>query len=94
VLFLTCATGQHIKSAVLTGRKAGKDQRDYLTVTFSDILVTQYEVNGDESSSSPAVDSVSLNYSKVEYEYKLQNPDGSPGGSVKAGYDFRANKKF
>ena len=34
-LFLACATGQHIKRRSLTGRKAGKEQQEYLKVTFS-----------------------------------------------------------
>lgn len=38
-------------------------------------------------------DQVSLNFSKIEFEYKPQNPDGSLGSPVKAGYDVKANKK-
>ena len=30
--------GQHIKGATLTGRKAGKDQQEYLTFKFHDVL--------------------------------------------------------
>src|SRR5262249_16188836 len=44
-LFLACATGEHIKQAVLTARKAGKDQHDYLRVKFSDCLVSSFETN-------------------------------------------------
>src|SRR3954463_7879854 len=29
-LFLACASGQHIKEALLTCRKAGKEQQEYL----------------------------------------------------------------
>jgi type VI secretion system secreted protein Hcp len=39
------------------------------------------------------MDQVSLNYSKIEFEYKEQKPDGSLGGAIKAGYDLKANKK-
>jgi type VI secretion system secreted protein Hcp len=35
---------------------------------------------------------VSLNFSKIEYEYKEQKPDGTLGGTVKAGYDVKAMK--
>src|SRR2546422_10518761 len=45
-LFLACATGDHIPKAVLTGRKAGKDQQDYLKVTFTDLLVSSFHTNG------------------------------------------------
>src|SRR6266481_1637831 len=30
VLMRACATGQHLKEATITHRKAGKDQQDYL----------------------------------------------------------------
>src|SRR4051794_30302199 len=35
-LALACATGEHLKKAVLTCRKAGKDQQEYLKITLSD----------------------------------------------------------
>src|SRR5258708_6839256 len=31
-LFLSCATGEHHKNALLTCRKAGKDQQEYLKI--------------------------------------------------------------
>ena len=39
------------------------------------------------------MDSVSLAFSKVQVEYKPQNPDGSLGTPVVAGWDVMANKK-
>src|SRR5687767_198417 len=39
-LMLACATGEHIKQAVLTCRKAGGEQQEYMKVTMSDILVS------------------------------------------------------
>src|ERR1051325_2158174 len=41
-LMLACASGQHIPKAVLTVRKAGTDQQEFLNVVFSDILVSYY----------------------------------------------------
>src|SRR5262245_52992254 len=38
-LALACATGEHLKMAVLTCRKAGKDQQPYLTITLEEVLV-------------------------------------------------------
>src|ERR671910_3398902 len=35
-LMLACASGQHFKSAVLTARKAGKSQQEFLTFSLSD----------------------------------------------------------
>jgi type VI secretion system secreted protein Hcp len=42
-LMLACATGEHLKQAVLTCRKAGKEQQDFLKVTFTDLLVSSFE---------------------------------------------------
>ena len=47
-LFLCCATGEHIKKAVLVCRRAGKDQQEYLSWTFSDVLISSYHTSGHE----------------------------------------------
>jgi type VI secretion system secreted protein Hcp len=91
-LMQACATGEHIKKGVLTCRKAGGQQQEYLKVTFSDLLVSSYQTGGSAGDVVP-VDQISLNFSKVEFEYKEQKPDGTLGGTVKAGYDLKANKK-
>ena len=91
-LFLACATGQHIPKAVLTCRKAGKEQQEYLKVTFSDLLVSSYQTGGSGGSDVLPMDQISLNYAKMELEYKEQKADGTLGGAVKAGYDLKANK--
>jgi type VI secretion system secreted protein Hcp len=91
-LFLACANGEHIKSAVLTGRKAGKDQQDYLKITFTDLLVSSFQTNGDANANSLPVDSVSFNFAKIEWEYKTQNVDGSLGAPVTAKYDLKEMK--
>jgi type VI secretion system secreted protein Hcp len=92
-LMQACATGKHIKVATMTGRKAGKDQLDYLTFKFHDVLVSSYQTGGSEGGDA-VIDSVSLNFAKIEVEYKPQKPDGSLGGSVRFGFDLKANKSF
>ncbi|HEV8541841.1 MAG TPA: type VI secretion system tube protein Hcp, partial [Verrucomicrobiae bacterium] len=42
-LLLACANGEHIKSASLACRKAGKEQQEYLKIKFSDLLVSSYQ---------------------------------------------------
>ncbi|MCU1274512.1 MAG: hypothetical protein JWO48_1943 [Bryobacterales bacterium] len=91
-LVLACATGEHIKKAVLTCRKAGKEQQEFLIYTFSDLLVSSYQTGGSSSSDVPT-DQISLNYAKMELEYKEQKADGSLGGAIKAGYDLKLNTK-
>jgi type VI secretion system secreted protein Hcp len=91
-LMLACASGQHIKKAVLTVRKAGKEQQEYLKYTFSDILVSSYQTGGGGGDVMP-VDQISLNFAKIEQEYKEQKADGTLAGSVKSGWDLKQNKE-
>lgn len=88
-LMLSCAQGSHIKSAVLTCRKAGKEQQEYLKVTFSDLLVSSYQTGGTGQGNVIPLDQISLNFTKVEIEYKEQKPDGTLGGAIKAFYDMK-----
>jgi type VI secretion system secreted protein Hcp len=90
-LLLACANGEHIKKAVMIARKAGKEQQEYLKITLSDVLVSGYHTSGSGHSGLP-VDEISLNFGKIEVEYKEQKPDGSLGGIIKAGYDLKQNK--
>jgi type VI secretion system secreted protein Hcp len=91
-LLLACATGEHIKKAVLTCRKAGGEQQEYMTMTLSDLLVSSFQTSGSQGDVIP-MDQISLNYSKIEYEYKPQTEKGTLGAAVKVGYDLKLNKK-
>ena len=92
-LFLACAEGEHIKKAVLTCRKAGKEQQEFLKVTMSDLLVSSFQTSGSSHGDEVPTDQVSVNFSKIEFEYKDQKVDGTLGGTTKAGYDVKAMKK-
>ena len=92
-LFLACAEGEHIKKGVLVCRKAGKEQQEFLKVTMSDLLVSSYQTSGSSHGDEVPTDQVSLNFSKIEFEYKDQKADGTLGGTTKAGYDVKAMQK-
>ena len=89
-LMLACATGQHLKDATITVRKAGKDQHEYLIVRMPDVLVTGVNSSVDGSDSSEAV---ALQFAKVNLEYKPQKPDGSLDAGVHFKYDIKAKKE-
>jgi type VI secretion system secreted protein Hcp len=91
-LMKACATGQHIKTATMTGRKAGKDQQEYLTIKFTDVLVSSYQTAGTGGGDIHPMDQVSLNFAKIEVDYKPQKPDGTLGASERFAYDLKANK--
>jgi type VI secretion system secreted protein Hcp len=92
-LMLACASGEHIPEALLTCRKAGKEQQEFLKIKFTDLLVSSYQTGGSNGSDVVPMDQISLNYSKIEFEYKEQKADGSLGGTEKAGWDVKKNQK-
>lgn len=94
-LFLACASGEHIKSALLTVRKAGGQQQDFLKVTMSDLLVSSYKAEGSSGADADVpMDEVSLNFAKIQVSYSAQRPDGSLEGAVTAGWDLQKNVKI
>jgi type VI secretion system secreted protein Hcp len=93
-LMKACATGQHIKMATLTARKAGKEQHEYLTFKFHDVLISSYQTGGSEHADIVPIDQVSLRFAKIEVEYKQQKPDGSLAPGDKFGFDLKAQKAF
>jgi type VI secretion system secreted protein Hcp len=84
-----CMTGSHIKSATLTCRKAGGKQEDFYKVTLSDVLVSSYSLS---SGGDLPTESISLNFTKVDWEYLVQRPDGSFVPGSKGSFDVKLNK--
>src|SRR5262245_41739027 len=93
-LMLACAEGRHIKVGELTCRKAGKDQQEFLKVKMEDLLVSSFQTGGSGHSDIVPTDQISLNFSKIHFEYKPQKPDGTLDAGVKAGWDVKSNKKY
>jgi type VI secretion system secreted protein Hcp len=91
-LILACAKGDHIPKAVLTCRKAGGKQEEFLKYIFSDVLISSYRTDGFGGSDIVPTEQISLNYTKMEVEYKEQQKSGALGGAIKAGWDLKANK--
>ncbi len=92
-LFLACASGEHIKTALLTVRKAGGQQHDFLKVTLSDVTVSGYAEAGAETADVPT-DQVTMNFAKIQLSYTGQRPDGTLDAAVAAGWDLKKNTKF
>ena len=86
------ASGEHIKRAVLTCRKAGKTPQDYLKITFEDIIVSSYSTGGSQGEDSIPDEHISLNFAKINFEYREQKADGTLGGAVSASHDMKRNQ--
>ena len=92
-LFQHCASGKHIKQALLTVRKAGQSQQEYLKIKLNDVLVSAYALDGDVDEGQ-LHDAFSLNFVKLSYDYAAQKADGSLDAPVHAGWDTLKNVKI
>jgi type VI secretion system secreted protein Hcp len=82
-LMLALRTNEPIQKAVLTLRKAGKSQVEYLKITIEQGRVTSLAVEGGDTSGSPdLVERVSFSFNKIEVEYVPQGKDGLPQGGM------------
>ena len=92
-LALSCASGKHIKKAVLFVRKQGETQQDYYTLTLEDLLVSSYQSGDHAGGSSIPTDQFSLNYAKIKFEYKPQKADGSLDAPSTMTWDIKTHSK-
>jgi type VI secretion system secreted protein Hcp len=92
LLWQACASGKHVKTAVLTCRRAAKSPVEFLKITLEDVLVASYELDGSDE--EPPLDQVALSYAKIVTEYTSVDAAGKAQPPVKAGWDVKANKKL
>lgn len=93
VLYLRCCDGEHLKQAVLTCRKAGGKQQDFLKITFKDLIVTSYSIGGSNGSDDIPMESFSLSAAQTEFLYKEQKIDGTLAAGTPICYDQKLGKK-
>ena len=93
VLFIHCSTGTPFPTAVLTQRKSGEGQQDYLIITMENVMVSSYQVNGSGDGGAVPTESLSLNFDSLEFSYKPQDEKGGLGGEIKQKYSFKENVK-
>ena len=90
-LMLACSNGKHIKEATLTVRKPAEVPLDFVRLKLSDIIVSSLDdcTCGDELF---ITEQVTLNFSKVQFEYFRQKPDGSLEPVPPFKWDIKTNK--
>ncbi len=91
-LLRACATGEHIKEATVTMRKAGGDPLAFLTFKLKDIIITGVQPSGTREGSA-ATEHIALQFAKVDLEYKSQKADGSLDAGIRFKYDIKKNKE-
>ena len=83
VLLMGQAEGRVYPEAVLTARKAGEERFEFLVLTLHNAHVGMLSTKG-AAGDDRVTENLTLNFERVTYEYKQQNEDGSPGGTVTA----------
>ena len=92
-LILACAEGEHIKKATLIARKQGRDQQEYFTINFYDVLISSYQTKADGTDHLIPHAEVALNFAKIDVEYREQMSNGQLGGPIKITYDLKQRKR-
>jgi len=82
-LMLALRTNEPISKAVLTLRKAGKSQLEYMKITIEQGRVMSLTIDGgDSNGTADVVERVSFSFNKIEVEYVPQGKDGLPQGGM------------
>ena len=93
VLMKACATGEHIKDATITVRKAGKGQQEFLIIKMTDVIVTSVRGQRRRRRRGHGRERRPSRFAKVDLEYKPQKPDGSLDVGIHFKYDIKGNKE-
>jgi len=91
-LFLACASGKHLKSAVLTVLNAGKAGAIAMRWSLNDVQVSSYQIGGAVAENALPQEHIALAFAKIQVEYFPQTAKGGTGTSIKTGWDRKTNK--
>ena len=79
LLAKAAASGQHLKTAVMTARKAGGRQKDFFKVTMKEVFITSV-ADGDDGSG--ATEEIAMSYGEIDFSYQPQDVKGNLGPAV------------
>ncbi|MFT6903782.1 MAG: type VI secretion system secreted protein Hcp [Oleiphilaceae bacterium] len=86
-----CATGKHIKEAILVVRKAGASPLEYVIITMTDVLVSSISTGGS-GGEDRLTENLSLNFGAYKVVYTPQKEDGSGDAALETGFDIASNE--
>jgi type VI secretion system secreted protein Hcp len=93
-LMIHTCNGKHIKSGLLTFRKAGENPVEYLKIELEDLLISGVQHAG-HGGGDLLSESVTLNAAKFKCSYQEQDENGKPkGGPVIMGWNIKENQKY
>ena len=89
LLAKSAAAGKHVPSAVLTARKAGEGQKDFLKITMKEVFITSVMASGDGNGQS---EEVAMRYGTIDFSYSPQTSKGALGAPVQFNWNVKTGK--
>lgn len=80
-IIMDAILGSNISEAILTMRRSGEGQQEYLVLKLSDVSVSSYSTGG-AGGQDRLTENVSLHFLRMEGTYRQQQPDGSLGAPI------------
>ncbi len=88
LLYSYAAQGRRIATAVLSVRTSGASPFEFYRITLTDVLISSVQTSGGGDVPS---ETLSLNFTKIEWRYVPKKADGSPDTPVVATWDLSSN---
>lgn len=88
-LMLHCATGEHIKDALITVRNGGDSKStglEFMTIKLTDLLVSSLADKSDAGDEGPE-ESLTLNFAQIQFSFMPEQ-----GDTQTVGWDLKTNK--
>ena len=90
-----CGLGTAIDTATIScNKQAGEKKVEYLKITMHNVVLTNVQGSGSGGSSDPIMESLSLNFAGIEYDYTQQSNTGDAMGTTHFGRDIQKNQNI
>jgi type VI secretion system secreted protein Hcp len=83
------AQGQTLRSAVLSARRSGQGQRDFLKITLKDVFITA--ISTSDAGDGPH-EEVAMSYASIDVSYTPQTSTGGQAAPVGFAWNMKTNK--
>lgn len=90
-IFKASLSGEGKKCVIDFCRTEGDKVEKYLTITLENTLISSYSISGHGGSGTP-MESLSLNFTKIEYAMVNRDNKDKSGGSDRANFDVATGK--